>query len=164
MAKAENATTITIYLDDEVQLRLKTMAQRVKISRNRLALNLLIIGLEEAEFLGAFVKLARLARTLKKNIRNKVWGTEATPKIAELWEKPEKSKTMTIYLSNDLLDRLDKVCEITGITRNMQIVNLLIIGLEESEALWKMGVIQVTQFAMELRLKIREKISGATEE
>jgi hypothetical protein len=48
------------------------------------------------------------------------------------------------------------------VNRNRLIVNLLITGLEEAEALRRIGIIKVAAFARELREKIRERIIKAT--
>jgi|SRR5208283_191446 len=160
MMKTENSRTITVYVDEEIQRRLRAMAKTIGISRNRLALNILIIGLDEAEFLKPVVKLVALATRLKEKIRNKISGTESDVKAIEVWEKPEKTKTMTLYMGNDLFVRLRKMAAITGVNKNRLIANLLTVGLEEAEALNRIGIIQVAAFGRDLREKIRKRIAG----
>ena len=162
MAKTANTTTITVYLDEETQGRLREMAKAIGISRNRLALNILIIGLDEAEFFKAFVRLAAMVVELKDKIRTKLSGAGSGGETLEVWEKPEKNKTMTLYMGHDLLRRLNSMCAVCGVNRNRLIVNLLITGLEEAEALRRIGIIKVAAFARELREKIRERIIKAT--
>ncbi len=162
MAKTENSKTVTVYMDEEVQGRLRAMAKAIGISRNRLVLNILIIGLEEAEFPKPVVKLVALATRLKERIRNKISATGSDVRAIEVWEKPEKTKTMTIYMSNDLFVRLKGMAGITGVNKNRLIANLLTVGLEEAEALRRIGIIQVAAFARDLREKVRERIGGDT--
>ena len=164
MKKTENSQTISVYLDDEVQKRLKNVADIIGISRNRMVLNLLIIGLDEAEFLRELVTIAVFARDLRDKIRNKLSGTGSVARATDIWEKPEKTKTMPIYLDNDLLQRLKRMSDVAKINRNQLITNLLIIGLEEAEMLNRIGIVKVGVFARDLREKIRKRIKGSEEE
>ncbi len=162
MTKTENSKTITVYLDEEIQMGLKKMAKDIGISRNRMALNILIIGLDEAEMFKPVVKLVALAASLKDKIQGSLSRNESPGRSAEVWEKPEKTKTMTIYMSNDLLARVDNMVDISGINRNRLISNMLTVGLEEAEALWLSGIGKVAVFARDLRDMIRERIRRGT--
>lgn len=160
MTKTENSKTITVYLDEGIQERLGEMAKAVGIRRNRMALNVLIIGLDEAELLKPLVKLVVLGRNLLGRKRDKGAVGEPPWKSVEVWEKPERGKTMTIYMGDDLLGRLDKMVEATRVNRNRLIVNLLTVGLEEAEALRRLGIVRAGAFARDLREKIRDRIQA----
>jgi metal-responsive CopG/Arc/MetJ family transcriptional regulator len=74
MRVQKKGKSITLWLDEETANRLDKVAQRAGLSRSRLAENLLLVGLDEAETLKKIgvLQLAVLLRDLHEKVSKRM--------------------------------------------------------------------------------------------
>lgn len=77
--RTPNGKNLTLWVDEKTIERLDKVARKAGLSRSRLAENLLLIGLDEAETLRKIgvLQLAVLVRDLRKKVSKKIADTEA---------------------------------------------------------------------------------------
>ena len=68
-------------------------------------------------------------------------------------------QVMSISVSPDTIERLDRVCKIVGISRSRMCENLLLVGLDTAEDMKKLGVLQFAVFLRKVNEGIRECLS-----
>lgn len=138
MVAAKHSTKqITLNIAPDVVERLDVIAEYVGISRHQFIVNILEIGIEEI-WMSKYVGLFYIALAIRDTIAA-VKGTKER-KLTGL-EKP-----IPIRLDESFLVKLDSLAEQGDISRQHLALNIIGIGLEETEALKRYGVIRGVMF------------------
>jgi predicted transcriptional regulator len=69
----------------------------------------------------------------------------------------EDRKNLTVHVSGETVDRLDRIADKIGISRTQLIRNLLECALDETEQLEAVGLITLTKWTRTLQERLREK-------
>lgn len=69
-----------------------------------------------------------------------------------------KGQSVTVWMSADLLERVDKVARSARISRSRMIANLVDLGLDDAELLDRMGVIRFGAALKAFKAKMREEM------
>lgn len=137
MTPKQNEIQFTVNLEKDVLERLKYMAEHGDISRHKLIVNLLTVGIEEIELMkhvGIF-QLSLIVRNMT-----------ATPEKITIRKSEEiKASEMPIPLriEKNLIDRLERLAEKGDLSRQRLAQNIIKIGLEEMESARKIGLTRV---------------------
>lgn len=71
----------------------------------------------------------------------------------------KNGKSITLWLDQDTVKRLDKVANKAGISRSRLTENLVLVGLEEAEAMRKIGVLQMAVLLRDLKQRVGDKLN-----
>ncbi len=135
MVKLEGDKEISIKMNKEFIERLDKLAHMGKISRRQLLKNFLEVGVIEVEGLkdiGIFQ-----AAIFIRDLQEKRSGIKKMPAIVG-GEIP-----IPIKIDEEFLYRLDKLAERADLSRHQLMKNILLVGVEETEALAKLGIVQM---------------------
>lgn len=78
-------------------------------------------------------------------------------------ERAPDSKSVSLWMSKDLIKRLDAIADATGLTRSRLLLNIVTVGVEEVEAMDKLGLLKAAKLVQELREKFTVKIAGVSQ-
>jgi predicted DNA-binding protein len=128
MSPRENETAISIKLDTECVDRLDRYAKKADISRHNLLRNITEVGLDhlKAFRMVGFFQIGIMLRDLKE------------PKKVETPNKIEKS--IPVYLPNELVEKIDEYSQAAKLNRQQLLRNIVYVGLDEIELLFKTGI------------------------
>lgn len=74
----------------------------------------------------------------------------------------EKARSRTLYVEDELFERLDRLADGLGMTRNRLIRNLLTVGADELETLQKVGGFKMVVYVNDLRTNIGRKLKAVS--
>jgi len=143
MTPKKNEIQFTVNLETDVLGRLTDMAEHGGLSRHKLIVNLLTVGIEEIELM-KHVGIFQLAVIVRNMI--------ATPENVKSRKSDEtKASEMPIPLriEKKIIDRLELLAEKGDISRQRLAQNIIKYGLEETESARKYGLTTVA-------LKVRD--------
>lgn len=137
MTPKQNEIQFTVNLESDVLERLKIMAEHASLSRHKLMVNLLTVGIEEIELM-KHVGIFQLSLIVRNMI--------ATPENVKARKSDEiKTSEMPIPLKIDknVIERLERLAEKSDLSRQRLAQNIIKTGLEETETARKIGLTKV---------------------
>jgi predicted DNA-binding protein len=142
MTPKANEIQFTVNLETNVLDRLKSMAEYASLSRHKLMVNILQVGIEQLEVLenvGIF-QIGILIRNM----------TESPEKAIDRKHREAKNSEMPIPLriEKNLVERLERLADRGDLTRQRLAQNIIKVGIEEIESGKKYGL---TQAAIKFR-------------
>lgn len=144
MVRIPGEKSISIKMNGEFIERLDRIAEKAKLSRNNYITNLLDLGVDELEKLkqiGVF-QLGLYIRDVHDSITNKCNIKMKDPVSGE--------RPIPIKLSEEFINRLDNLAEKAGLSRHQLMKNIILVGLEQTEALSKVGIIKLAVIIRDL--------------
>lgn len=76
-------------------------------------------------------------------------------------QKKDRGMTVSIWLSNKMLDDIDEAAEYASITRSKLIQNLMVVAFEEIDLFQSIGIARLAFASMELRKRWRKALEEA---
>lgn len=143
MTSSSNEKFLSIRLDDAFVGRLGRLAKKGGLSRHQFMKNLLLVGAVELELFKAIGLFQ--ASILLRNLQTQ---TVSKKDIAD--------KVYPIKLDLADLIRIDILADKADVSRNHLAKNILQIGLEETEAEEKLGLVDAAIWVLNLHDKFKE--------
>jgi predicted transcriptional regulator len=137
MTPKQNEIQFTVNLESDVLERLKILAEYAGLSRHKLMVNLLTVGIEEIELM-KHVGIFQLSLIVRNMI--------ATPENVTARKSDDiKASEMPIPLriEKSLIERLERLAEKGDLSRQRLAQNIIKTGLEETETARKIGLTTV---------------------
>jgi predicted DNA-binding protein len=143
MTPKKNEIQFTVNLETDVLERLKDMADHAGLSRHKMIVNLLTVGIEEIELFKhvGILQLAIIVRNMTT--------TPEKEKIRKSDETKPSEMPIPLRIEKDVIDRLGRLADQGEITRQRLARNIIKSGLEELESARKYGLTTVA-------LKVRD--------
>jgi predicted DNA-binding protein len=134
MTPKKNEIQFTVNLETDVLERLKNMSEHGDLSRHKLIVNLLTVGIEEIELMkhvGIF-QLAIIVRNMTATPDNVKERRSDETKVSEM--------PIPLRVEKTLIERLERLAEKGDLSRQRLAQNIIKSGLEELESARKYGL------------------------
>lgn len=76
-------------------------------------------------------------------------------------ERKKQGQTVSIWLDQDMLDRLDYISNRAGVSRSRLISNLLGVALEDAELYDKIGLFSLAIFLKDFKARFQKELGKA---
>ena len=141
-------TALSIWWSEDIELKFQNLCENTGIPKPKLAADIINEGVTFNE---TFAKIGFLHLVIA--IRDiKDWVTNADKK-----EKLE-GKTYTIWVTKDLIKRMEKICSITGISKSKLASNLIKMSVEDGDFTQSLSEIAYKKALEKWSSKIKSKI------
>ena len=145
MSPKPDEIQFTVSLETDVLERLKSMAEHGSLSRHKLIVNVLKIGIEDIELLenvGIF-QIAIIVRNMTESADK--------AKIRKFGEIKASEMPIPLRIDKNYIDRLERLAERGDINRQRLAQNIIKTGLEEMEAAKKIGLTHAVLLIMNMQ-------------
>ena len=147
MTKREDGITVSVRLDKELADRIDRMAEKVDLSRSKLAANLVEAELSDLKFFDSF-GLVRLASGLQE-IKDRIINKKAKPSGEKVY--------LGIWLKPETVGEIDRIAQKIQLSRSKLTGNMIEAGMPDIEFFRSMGVVDVLLFLEKLKKRVKQE-------